>query len=271
LGKKLCITSKKPQTTRHQILGIKTIDTKQFVYVDTPGLHKHDGKAINRYMNRVVMNAIQDVEVVVFVIDARVWNAEDEMMLERLKSITTPVILAINKIDLIKDKKELLPRIEALSNVLNFAAIVPLSAMNGKNITALEDKISEFMPECVHYFPDDEFTDKSQRFLVSEIIREKLMRSLGEELPYSVSVVIEQYVVEEKITKISALIYVEREGQKAIVIGKKGEMLKKVGKNARLDIEALLGQKVYLELWVKVKSGWSDSDKWLKDLGYTLD
>ena len=152
---------------------------------------------------------------------------------------------------------------------MSFKAIIPLAAIKGNNIHGLEKEVANFLPECIHYFPDDEYTDKSIRFLVSEIIREKLMRELGSEVPYATSVVVEQYVDEKKITKISALIYVERDGQKAIVIGKKGEKLKKIGQLARLDIESLLDKKVFLQLWVKVKTGWSDSDKWLKNLGYT--
>lgn len=271
LGKKLSITSPKPQTTRHQILGIKTIEDKQYIYVDTPGLHKHKGKAINRYMNRVVLSAIQDVDVIVFVTDANHWTDEDDMVLQQLKLLQVPVIAVMNKIDLIKDKAELLPLIEKLSAKMQFAAIVPLSALKGKQIEGLEAQISQFLPPCIHYFKDDQFTDKNEQFLASEIIREKLMRALGEELPYAVSVVIEKYEALPNLIKIAGLIYVEREGQKAIVIGKSGEMLKKIGKNARLDMEALFGKKVFLELWVKVKAGWGDSEQRLKNLGYTLD
>ncbi|MAZ38749.1 MAG: GTPase Era [Legionellales bacterium] len=269
LGKKLCITSSKPQTTRHQILGVKTLNEKQTVYVDTPGLHIKEPKAINRYMNRTVMHAIQDVDVIVFVVDCREWTEEDELVLQKLKQVSVPVILAVNKVDLVKDKATLLPIIEDLSKKMSFKAIIPLAAIKGNNIHGLEKEVANFLPECIHYFPDDEYTDKSIRFLVSEIIREKLMRELGSEVPYATSVVVEQYVDEKKITKISALIYVERDGQKAIVIGKKGEKLKKIGQLARLDIESLLDKKVFLQLWVKVKTGWSDSDKWLKNLGYT--
>jgi len=271
LDKKLCITSSKPQTTRHQILGIKTLGNKQIVYVDTPGLHKKTPKAINRYMNQTVMHAIQDVDVIVFVVDCREWTEEDQMVLQRMQNIKTPVILAVNKVDLIKDKDKLLPIIDKLSKKMHFSSIVPLAALKNKNISYLEEEIGRLIPECVHYFPDDEYTDKPIKFLITEIIREKLMRELGDEVPYSTSVVIEQYVDEEKITKISALIYVEKEGQKAIVIGKKGDKLKKIGQLARKDIEPLLGKKVFLQVWVKVKPGWSDSNKWLKNLGYTLD
>lgn len=271
LGKKLCITSNKPQTTRHQILGIKTIDNKQIVYVDTPGLHKKAPKAINRYMNQTVKQAMNDVDVIVFVVDCREWTEEDDMVLQRLQQVKVPVILAVNKVDLIKDKEKLLPKLNELASKMNFTAIVPLAALKGNNVKGLEDEIARLMPECVHYFPHDEYTDKPIKFLVAEIVREKLMRELGDEVPYSTSVVIEQYVDEDKITKISALIYVEKEGQKAIVIGKKGDKLKKVGQLARKDIERLLDKKVFIELWVKVKTGWSDSDKWLKNLGYTLD
>lgn len=271
LGKKLSITSKKPQTTRHQILGIKTTGDYQTIYVDTPGMHKNTPRAINRYMNKTVLQAIQDVNVIVFVVDCREWTDEDEMVLQRIRDIKVPIILAINKVDLIKDKETLLPRINELAQRFEFASIVPLAAIKGDNVAALEKQIAQYLPECIHYFPDDEYTDRSIKFLAAEMIREKLMRALGEEVPYSISVVIEKYEEKKKITEIAALIYVEREGQKAIVIGEKGEMLKKIGKQARLDIEKLIGKKVFLQLWVKVKSGWSDSDKWLQHLGYTLD
>jgi len=271
LGKKLSITSKKPQTTRHQILGIKTIGACQTIYVDTPGMHKNTPKAINRYMNKSVIQAIQDVNAIVFVVDCRHWTDEDEMVLECIRKINVPIILAINKIDLIKDKEELLPRIDVLSKRFQFASIVPITALKSSNVDALEKEINQYMPECIHYFPDDEYTDRSMKFLAAEMIREKLMRALGEEVPYSISVVIEKYETKGKITEIAGLIYVERDGQKAIVIGKKGEMLKKIGKEARLDIEKMIGQKVFLQLWVKVKSGWSDNSKWLQHLGYTLD
>lgn len=271
LGKKLSITSNKPQTTRHQILGIKTQGATQVVYVDTPGLHQNGTRAINRYMNRSVVQAMHDVDVVVFVIDCRHWTAEDDLVLSKLEHVTVPIILVINKIDLLEDRKTLLPLIEKLSERKKFAAIIPLAAIKGDNVLALEQEINKFMPECVHYYADDEYTDRPVKFLVAEIVREKLMRSLGDEVPYSISVVIEKFVEGDKLVEIAALIYVERDGQKAIVIGKKGDMLKKIGKEARLDMEKLLDKKVFLQLWVKVKSGWADNDKWLQSLGYKLE
>ncbi|PID41896.1 MAG: GTPase Era [Proteobacteria bacterium] len=268
LGQKVSITSKKPQTTRHQILGIKTGDETQVVYVDTPGMHKKEERAINRYMNRAAGAALKDVDLVVFMIDRTLWTDEDQMVLENIRKTRSPVILVVNKVDQLKDKSALLPFIQSISEKYNFAEIIPLSAEKGDNVDALEKEITGRMPESIHYYPEDQVTDRSSRFLAAELVREKVMRQLGEEVPYSVAVEIEEFKVAEKLITVSALILVERAGQKKIVIGHKGEQLKIIGRDARIDMERIFGCKVMLNLWVKVKSGWADSDRALKSLGY---
>ena len=272
LGQKISITSRKAQTTRHRIVGIKTEGAYQEIYVDTPGLHIEEKRAINRLMNRAASSAITDVDLVIFVVDGTHWNDDDEMVLNKLRKTKVPVALAINKIDNIKNKDDLLPFITEISQKFNFADIVPMSAEKGNNLDAIEKIVRKSLRPGVHHFPEDYVTDRSQRFMASEIIREKLMRFMGEELPYSVTVEIEQFKVNERGTyEINGLILVERDGQKKIVIGRKGEKLKKIGTEARLDMERLFDNKVHLELWVKVKSGWADDERALRSLGYMED
>ncbi len=272
LGQKISITSRKAQTTRHRIVGIKTEGVYQEIYVDTPGLHIEEKRAINRLMNRAASSAITDVDLVIFVVDGTHWNDDDEMVLNKLRKTKVPVVLAINKIDNIKNKDDLLPFITEISQKFNFADIVPMSAEKGNNLDAIEKIVRKSLRPGVHHFPEDYVTDRSQRFMASEIIREKLMRFMGEELPYSVTVEIEQFKVNERGTyEINSLILVERDGQKKIVIGRKGEKLKKIGTEARLDMERLFDNKVHLELWVKVKSGWADDERALRSLGYMED
>ena len=272
LGQKISITSRKVQTTRHRIVGIKTEGAYQEIYVDTPGLHIEEKRAINRLMNRAASSAITDVDLVIFVVDGTHWNDDDEMVLNKLRKTKVPVVLAINKIDNIKNKDDLLPFITEISQKFNFADIVPMSAEKGNNLDAIEKIVRKSLRPGVHHFPEDYVTDRSQRFMASEIIREKLMRFMGEELPYSVTVEIEQFKVNERGTyEINGLILVERDGQKKIVIGRKGEKLKKIGTEARLDMERLFDNKVHLELWVKVKSGWADDERALRSLGYMED
>ena len=272
LGQKISITSRKAQTTRHRIVGIKTEGVYQEIYVDTPGLHIEEKRAINRLMNRAASSAITDVDLVIFVVDGTHWNDDDEMVLNKLRKTKVPVVLAINKIDNIKNKDDLLPFITEISQKFNFADIVPMSAEKGNNLDAIEKIVRKSLRPGVHHFPEDYVTDRSQRFMASEIIREKLMRFMGEELPYSVTVEIEQFKVNERGTyEINGLILVERDGQKKIVIGRKGETLKKIGTEARLDMERLFDNKVHLELWVKVKSGWADDERALRSLGYMED
>ncbi|MBB72639.1 MAG: GTPase Era [Legionellales bacterium] len=268
LGRKLSITCRKPQTTRHHILGLKTVDEIQAVYVDTPGLHKKEVKALNKAMNRTVHAVLRDVDVVVFVVNGLRWTDEDDLVLKKLKTMKVPVILAINQIDRIKNKQDLLPIIQTLSEKMDFYRVIPISAKTGKSVPALEKEITTLLPEGPHLFPDDQVTDRSQRFVAAEFVREKLTRVLGEELPYAISVEIEKFEDTEKILNISALIIVERSGQKAIVVGNKGAVLKEVGKKSRIDMENFFGKKVFLELWVKVRSGWSDSNKAIRELGY---
>ena len=268
LGQKISITSRKPQTTRHQVLGIKTEGEDQFVFVDTPGLHQGATKAINRYMNRAASSAIADVDVVVMVVDRTAWTEEDEWVLEQVVAGRAPVILAVNKVDLIDKKSELLPHLQFLAEQADFKAILPISALNRHNIDALQQCIRDELPESVHFFPEDQVTDRSQRFMAAELIREKLMRQLGEELPYAITVEIEEFSKEGDVLHIAGLIIVEREGQKRIIIGKEGSRLRSIGTEARKDMESLFDSRVMLKLWVKVKSGWSDDDRALKSLGY---
>jgi GTP-binding protein Era len=272
LGQKLCITSRRPQTTRHRILGIKTSEDSQLIYVDTPGLHIDDRRAMNRYMNRAAASSIDDVDVILFLVDGMNWTDEDERVLERLKTnAKAPVILVINKMDKLADKNIMLPHIEKLSAQFDYTNVLPISARKGVNIEQLEVEIKKLMPAGELIFPEDQLTDRSSRFLASELVREQLFRHLGQELPYSITVEIEQFDDEEKLYRIGAIIYVERSGQKSIVIGKNGELLKSVGKEARLEMQSLFGRKIFLRLWVKVREGWGDNERMLKNLGYNDD
>lgn len=268
LGQKISITSRKPQTTRHRVLGIKTDGDCQVIFVDTPGLHQGADKAINRYMNRAASSAIADVDVVIMVVDRTRWTEEDEWVLEQAQSGAAPVILAVNKVDLLENKAELLPHLQFLSEQAEFKAIVPISALNRHNVEELEQAIREELPESVHLFPEDQVTDRSQRFMAAELVREKIMRQLGEELPYAITVEIEEFKQSKNVLHISALIFVEREGQKRILIGKGGSRLRSIGADARRDMEDMFDSQVMLKLWVKVKSGWSDDERALRSLGY---
>ena len=271
LGQKLCITSRKPQTTRHTLLGIKTEADLQMIFVDTPGIHTNQERAINRVMNRSAAGVIADVDVVVFVVDRFGWSEADEYVAKYLSNNPVPLIVAINKVDMIEDKAALLPHLKFLESKVNAVELIPLSALRKTNLDELQEKIKAYIPERMHVFPEDQITDRSERFLASEIVREKIMRQLGAEVPYQVTVEIEEFRAEKKITHISALILVEREGQKKIIIGTNGERIKKVGEQARADIESLLGCKVMLRTWVKVRSGWSDDERALRSLGYMDD
>ena len=269
LGQKVSITSKKPQTTRHQLLGIKTIDACQVLYVDTPGIHGEEPRAINRYMNRSALSVIRDMDVVLFMLDRTAWTADDQKVADALARFSGKLIIAVNKIDQLKKKNELLPVLEKLQKTFTEAELVPISAVTGENVKELESLIENHLPAGPFFFPDEQVTDKSERFLVAEIVREKLTRKLGEEIPYVLTIQVDRFEVGDKITEIDVTIFVEKDGQKAILIGKKGERLKQIGIDARKDIEALLDTKVMLTTWVKVRSGWSDDDRALKSLGYT--
>jgi GTP-binding protein Era len=269
LGMKLSITSRKPQTTRHQILGVKTTGNVQAIYVDTPGIHQRRGTAINKYMNRAATSVLNDVDVILLVVQVNKWTDEDQAIIEKLKSVTCPVVLVINKMDKLETKEKLLPLMQTLSSRYDFAEIIPVSALNGLNVDVLEQKISPLLPENAHFYPDDQITDRSMRFLASEIIREKLVRELGQELPYTSAVDIDKYDEDGDLVRIHATIYVESMGQKAIIIGKKGEKLKSIGMSARQDISKLVDARVYLNLWVKVREGWSNDERALRGLGYS--
>ena len=269
LGQKLAITSRKPQTTRHNMLGIKTEGEVQTIYVDTPGLHKENQKALNRFMNKTAVTALRDVDVVVFVVDRTRWTDEDQMVLERVRFVKCPVLLAVNKMDRLEDKADMLPHLQWLQEQLPEATLIPISAQHGHNLEALEELVAEHLPEGEHFFPEDQITDRSSRFLAAELIREKIMRQLGAELPYQVAVEIEEFKYENGVLHIHGLILVERDGQKKILIGEKGERIKRIGQEARQDMETLFDAKVMLNLWVKVKGGWSDDERALRSLGYS--
>jgi len=268
IGQKICITSHKPQTTRHRILGIKTSDNAQVVYVDTPGLHLGEKGEMNRYMNRAASSTIHDVDIVIFVVERLVWNNEDQYVLEKLKYSKVPTVLVINKIDMIADKSRLLPHIDKLSKEIDVVQVIPLSAKKQDGTLLLEETIMGLLPTSPAFFPEEQVTDKSERFIAAEMIREKLMRQLNQELPYALTVEIEKFETSDNLLTINGLIWVERKGQKKVIIGKNGEQLKSVGQQARVDMEKFFDKKVFLELWVKVREGWSNDIRALHSLGY---
>lgn len=268
IGQKLSITSRKPQTTRHQILGIKTTEDAQYVFVDTPGLHKGGKQALHRYLNRAAQSIVQDMDVIVFVVEAMKWTDEDELVLTYLPQTECPVVLAINKIDLVRDKDKLLPYMESVSTKFNFAGVVPVAANKNIQLSELLDQIRTCLPLSEAHYPEDQLTTRSSRFIAAEIIREKLVRTLGDEIPYATTVEIEKYDDASKLLTIYAVIWVERDNQKAIVIGKNGERLKKIGSQARKDLQNFFAKKVNLKTWVKVRQGWSDDERALQQLGY---
>jgi len=268
MGFKLSITSRKPQTTRHNVLGILTESKSQIVFVDTPGMHSQQDKALNRYMNKAAGTAVRDVDAIVFVVDRDKWSDGDELVAGRVFGSNIPVIVAVNKMDRIEDKKSLLPYLETLSKRFPQAEIVPMAALQGQNLDQLKNLIERYLPQNPFFYPEDQVTDRSQRFIASEIVREKITRQLGDELPYEITVEIEEWRREGAVIHISALILVERKGQKKILIGDAGQRIKKIGQQARLDMENLFESKVMLNLWVKVKAGWSDDERALKSLGY---
>ena len=273
LGQKVSITSRKAQTTRHRIVGIDTQGDDQIIYIDTPGLHIEEKRAINRLMNRAASSSIGDVELVIFVVEGTHWTDDDEMVAGKLKDCKAPVLLVINKIDNVTDKTQLLPHIQEISQKINFLDVVPISAEKGEGVDIIKDIVKKHLPVGEHHFPEDYITDRSQRFMASEIIREKLMRFLGDELPYSVTVEIEQFKVDERtgMYRINGLILFERYGQNKMVIGNTCEKIKKIGIEARKDMQLFFDNKVHLELWVKVKAGWADDERALRSLGYSDD
>ena len=268
LGQKLSITSRKPQTTRHQVLGVSTVENTQLIYVDTPGMHLGQSKAINRAMNKAAASALNDVDLTLFLCDRTKWTEEDDFVLELVGRQRTPVSLVINKVDLMEQKSELLPFIEALSTRSDFDAVFTVSALRAQGLSELAAYAATQAPAGPHLFPEDQITDRSQRFLAAELVREKIVRQLGDELPYSTAVEIEAFKHDERgILHINALILVERDGQKKILVGESGGRLKSIGMSARRDMERAFDSKVMLKLWVKVKSGWSDDIRALKTLG----
>lgn len=267
LEQKISITSRKPQTTRNNVIGIKTEGMVQMVFIDTPGIHLGHHKAINRAMNRNATSALQGVEVIVFVVDKDQWNEEDDNVLSQVVKTDSPVIVAVNKCDQLSDKNLILPHLAVLQEKLPKAEIVPMSALRNDNLERLEALIAERLPEASFFYPEDQITDRSLRFMAAEIVREKITRQLGDELPHQIAVEIEAFEEEKGLITVSALILTEREGQKRILIGNKGEKLKSIGQQARVDMERLFDVKVMLNLWVKVKTGWSDDERALRSLG----
>jgi GTP-binding protein Era len=277
VGAKVSITSSRPQTTRHRLLGIATFPHGQLLLVDTPGLHREQGKAsssaMHRWMNRAARGALEGVDAAVLVIEAGRWDDGDTLAYDALKSAGVPVVLAVNQVDKFKDKTVLLPFLGEVSEGREFAAIHPVSALKRKGLEALTESLLPLLPEQPPLYAEDEITDKSQRFLAGELVREQLMRQLGAELPYATTVEIESFVEEPSpkggvMYRIGAVIWVERDGQKAIVIGKGGARLREVGTRAREQMERLFDNKVFLETWVRVREGWSDDEAALRTLGY---
>jgi GTP-binding protein Era len=267
IGQKISITSRKAQTTRHRITGILTEEHTQFVFVDTPGFQTQHLNTLNKGLNKVVTSSLRDVNVVLFVIEARHFDERDRQVMELLPR-NMPVLLVINKVDNMEDKGQLLPFIQDIAKEREFTAIVPVSAKQNKQLDTLLDAIRPFLPEGEKIYPEDEVTDRNERFLAAEIVREKVFRFTGEELPYSVSVVIEQFKMDGKMRRIHAAILVDKDAHKAMLIGKNGEKLKEIATQARLDMEKMFDGKVFLEVWIKVRSGWADSAQMLKSLGY---
>ena len=268
LEQKVSITSRKPQTTRHSILGIRTLGDYQFVYVDTPGIHQGSKKIMNRMMNKTATNVLRDVDAVGFVVDGTHWDDEDEYVLQLIQHVKVPCFLLVNKVDKITDKTKLLPWIENIRQRYPFTAIIPLSAKTGVQVDTLQAQLQAVLPEGPHLFGDDRVTDRSSRFLCAELLREKIFRFCGQELPYSTTVDIESYKDEGAVIRIHALILVDKDNHKRMIIGDKGSKLKEMASSARVEMEKLLGKKVFLLCWCKVKSGWSDNERLLKQLGY---
>ncbi|RUM85332.1 MAG: GTPase Era [Candidatus Thioglobus sp.] len=268
IGQKLSITSHRPQTTRHRIHAIDTSDNYQMVFVDTPGIHMGNKKAINSYMNRAASSSIKDVDMILWLVETGKWTKEDARVLEHVSQVDVPVILCVNKIDKLKTAQEVLPFLEKIGQKYQPTDMFPLSAFKKNDTKALRELILKYLPEQEMIFDPDFITDRSEKFIVAEFIREKLMRHLEDELPYDITVEIEQYELDGKMQRISARILVDKASQKNIVIGNKGEMLKIIGTEARKSIEGFLDRKVFLKLWVKVSTGWSDDKRALASLGY---
>ncbi len=267
VGQKVSITSRKAQTTRHRITGLRTLGATQFVFVDTPGFQTRHGNALNRSLNKTVLGAVADVDVVVFVVEAGHFNLADAKVLALLPP-NLPVILLANKLDMVHRRAELAPWLRSMQERHAFAEFVPMSAKNGKDVERFYSICEKYLPEQAWMFDADELTDRSERFMAAEMVREKLFRLTGDELPYTSTVVIDKFEEEGKLRRIAATIVVERDGHKGMVIGEKGEKLKRIGTEARQELEKLWGGKVFLELWVKVRSGWADDEARVRSFGY---
>lgn len=268
VGQKISITTAKPQTTRHRIIGIVTEAETQIVLVDTPGLHRNEPHSLNRLMNRAAVSAAADSDLIVFIVEAQRWTTADENVLETIARSGVPVGLVINKIDNLKDRDALLPFIDKLRSLHNFSFISPISAKKGQNLTPLLAAVREALPESPFMYPEEQVTDRSERFITAEIIREKLLLALHQEIPYACTVEIESFQQEEGLTHISAVIWVAEKRHKAIVIGKGGDVLKRVGQRARVDLERQIDGKVFLETFVKVRENWLDDMRALQNMGF---
>ena len=268
VGQKISIVSAKPQTTRHQLRGILTRLNEQIIFVDTPGLHQSKGKLINKIINRTARNSISDVDLLLFVVDARGWRNEDDLILDIVRRSGVPVVLLINKTDRIKDRPQLLPFIGEVAKKHDFVHIIPVSAKTGEGMEQMIDSIVPLLPVSPPGYPEAQFTDRGERFQAAEFVREQIFRNLGQELPYATAVEISDYEKEDKIDRITAIIWVGHESQKAILIGKKGQKIRDIGTSARQQMEKVFGRKIFLDLRVKVRSGWSNDQGFLRQLGY---
>ena len=268
LGQKLSIVTAKPQTTRQRIAGIKTTQQGQVIYIDTPGIHLAAQSALNRYMNRIAQASFHEVDLILFLIEAGRWTKQDEHVARSLKSVSAPVLLVVNKIDLVPEKSRLLKFLEHEVKTDRFSEVFLISAKSGNGVDVLEQKAMQGLPFSRPFYDEDQFTDRSERFLAAELIREQLMLRLHQELPYSLTVEIEEFKREERLLRIGAIVWVERKGQKQIVIGKGGDVLKFVGTQARHALQQLFDEKIFLRLWVKVSHDWSDNERALRQFGY---
>jgi GTPase len=267
VGQKLSIVTPRPQTTRHRIIGLVQMPGAQIAFVDTPGLHSQAKRALNKAMNRTAAAALEDADVVVFVVEALVWSAEDELVLNRIARSARPVLVAVNKVDRAKPRERLLPYLAELDRRHSFLALVPVSALKGKNLDDLRSAIAAHLPVSAPLFPDGELTDRGMQFRIAEMIREKLTLELNQEVPYGIAVEVEKLAEEDGLLTVHAAIWVDRDGQKPIVIGAKGERLKRVGTSARLALNGLLGRRLHINLWVKVRENWADNARALRELG----
>ena len=267
VGQKLSIVTPRPQTTRHRIIGLVQLPNAQIAFVDTPGLHSQARRALNKAMNRTAAAALEDADLVVFVVEALIWNAEDELVLQRIARAGRPVLVAVNKVDRAKPRERLLPYLAELDRRHGFLALVPVSALKEKNLDDLRSAIAAHLPVSAPLFPDGELTDRGIQFRIAEMIREKLTLELNQEVPYGIAVEVEKLAEEDGQLNVDAAIWVDREGQKPIVIGAKGERLKRVGTSARLALNGLLGRRLHINLWVKVRENWADNARALRELG----